>query len=109
MLYAALHLYSLCGLVPEAFNEIFYVGYFLLLVLVGTQLLLASFGSELHVLVILHFIVNHLATAYFERAVGHIVDECTVVAYQNHGFCTLCKKLFEPLYALNVEMVGRLI
>ena len=57
---ALLHLHGFCGLVSEAFDECFRVGYFLLLVFVGTELLFASFFSQDDVLVVLDAVVDDM-------------------------------------------------
>ena len=56
-----LHLHRLRSLIAETLNERLRVGNLLLLVLVGTNLLLPALGAQLHILVILHLVVNHLA------------------------------------------------
>ena len=38
-----------------------------------------------------------------------MVDKGAVVTDQYYGFRTLCKKLLQPLYRLDVEVVGRLV
>ena len=48
-------------------------------------LLLAALGTQLHIFVILHPVVDNLAAANLQRAVCHIVYEGPVVAHQNHG------------------------
>ena len=109
MLDATLHLHGLGGLVAEALNEIFDVGNLFLLIFVGSQLLLTTLGTQLHKLVILDAIIDNLATRDFERAVGHIVDEGTVVAHQHHRTAGACQERFEPSDALNVKVVGGLV
>ena len=85
MFKAALHLVCFGGLVAEAFHEALYVGDFLLLVFIGAQLLFAAFGTQFHVFVIAHAVVGYLAHAYFHGAVGNVVQERAVVAYEQHG------------------------
>ena len=56
-----LHLHRLRSLIAETLNERLRVGNLLLLVLVGTNLLLPALCTQLHILVILHLVVNHLS------------------------------------------------
>ena len=56
-----LHLHRLRSLIAETLNERLRVGNLLLLVLVGTNLLLPALCTQLHILVVLHLVVNHLA------------------------------------------------
>ena len=109
LLDAALHLYGLGGLVAEALNEVLDVGNFLLLVLVGADLLLAAFGAQLDKGVVGHAVVRGAAAGNFQRAVGHVVQEGAVVAHQNHGARAAGQELLEPLDALDVEVVGGLV
>ena len=102
LLYAALHLHGLCGLVTEALYELLHVCDFLLLVLVCPELLLAALLAQHHILVVLDLIINHLAAAYLQCAVGNVVDEGAVVAHQHNGLGALGQELLKPLYALDV-------
>ena len=56
-----LHLNGFRGLIAETFHKLLDIGNFLLLVLVGTQLLFAALLAQLHILVVFHAIVCHLA------------------------------------------------
>ena len=109
LLYAALHLHGLRGLVAEALYEVLDVGYLLLLVLPGAQLLLAPLGAQAHVLVVPYAVVLHAAAGYFERARGDVVEEGAVVADQHYGLGRRCQELLQPPDALYVEVVGRLV
>ena len=109
LLDAALHLYSLGGLVAEPLYEVLDVGNFLLLVLIGPQLLFTAFGPEAHILIVLDAIVYHPAATDFQCACGDVVDECPVVANQHHCLGALGEKLLQPLDRLDVEMVGGLV
>ena len=104
-----LHLHGLGGLIAETLDEGPHVGYFLLLVLVGAQLLFAALAAQHDVLVVLHLVVYDASAGYLQRAVGDIIDKCPVVADQHDGAGRLAEKLFEPLYGVNVQMVGRLV
>ena len=75
-----------------------YLGNLLLLVLVGTKLLFATFVTELDIFVVLCLVVVDVMACYLDGAVGDVVDECTVVAHEYHGIATLCKELLQPLY-----------
>ena len=106
---AFLHLYRLGGLVAETLDELLQVGNLLLLILVGPQLLLATFGAELYIFVVLHLIVPYAPARDLERAVGDIVDEGAVVGDEYHSTCPLLQVLLQPLNTVDVEMVGRLV
>jgi len=109
LLEAALHLHGFGGLVAETLYKVLDVGYLFLLVLVGAQLLLTALGAQYDILVVLDLVVFDVAAGYLDGAVGDIVDEGAVVAHQHHGFGRLGEKLLKPLYALDVEVVGRLV
>ena len=109
LLDAALHLHSLGWLIAESLYEVFDVGNLFLLILVSTNLLLSSLGSEHHILVVFHLIVNSLTTGNLDSAIANIIDESTVVAHQYHSLGALSQELLEPLYTLDIEVVGRLI
>ena len=61
LLYSALHLNSLCGLITESLDEVAQVGNLLLLILVCPHLLLSPLLAQLHIFIVFHAIVNHLA------------------------------------------------
>ena len=103
---ALLHLNGLGCLITKTLDESFCVGYFFLLVFIGAQLLLSSFSSQHDILIVFYFIVFDVATSNLYRTVGYIIDESTVVTDQHHCFGWLSEKLFQPLYRLDVEMVG---
>ena len=109
LLDAALHLYSLGGLIAEALDEGLDVSYLLLLILIGTQLLLPALGPQVDILVVLDLVVIHPSAGYLQRAVGYIIYKCTVVAHQHHCSGAGAEELLEPLNALDVEMIGGLI
>ena len=104
-----LHLHGLRGLIAEALHERAYVGHLLLLVLIGTQLLFASLAPEGDILVVLHPVVDHTAAADLQRAVRHIINKGAVVAHQHHRPAPLRQQLLQPLDALDVEVVRRLV
>ena len=107
--YALLHLYGLRCLIAEAVDEGLRVGNLLLLVLPGTELLLAPFGTEADVLVVLHPIVIDASATYLYGAVRHVVYEGAVVAHQHHGTRVGGQELLQPLYGLDVQVVGGLV
>ncbi len=109
MLDAALYLCCFCGFVAEFFYEVLYVGNFFLLVFVGSYLAFASFGPELDIFIVFYFVVYNSAARYLYGPVCYIVDECPVVAYQYNGVGFALQKVFQPLYAFDVEMVCRLV
>ena len=109
LLYAALHLNGLRRFVSETFYKVLYISYFLLLVLVSAQLLFVAFGTQFHVLVVLHLVVVHLSARYLYGAVSDVVDECAVVAHQNQSLCALLQESLKPTDTLDVEVVGRLV
>ena len=104
-----LYLHGLRGLIAETLDEILHLGYLLLLVLVGTQLLFASFLTQHHIFVVLHLVVRNLTARNLHRPIRYIINKSTVVTYQHNGFCRIGQILFQPLYRLNVQMVRRLI
>ena len=108
-LHAALHLVRLRRFVSESLDEVLRLLYFLLLVLVGTQLLLASFVAKHHILVVLHLVVVDVSTSDFDGSVRHVVDKRTVVAHEHHGIRFRGNELLQPLNRTDVEVVGRLV
>ena len=109
LLDAALHLHGLGGLVAETLYEVLNIGDFFLLILIGAELVLAAFGAEAHKLVVGHLIVHDFAAGDFHRAVGHVVDKGAVVAHEHHRAAAAGEEVFEPAYALDVEVVGRFV
>ena len=49
------------------------------------------------------------ATGDLDGAVGDVVDEGAVVAHEHYGLAVAGKEVLEPLYALDVEVVGGLV
>ena len=109
LLDAALHLYSLGWLIAESLDEVLDIGYFLLLVLVGAELLLAALGTKYHILIVFHLVILYPSAGNLQGAVGYIIDKGTVVTYQHHRLGTLRQELLQPLDTLDIKMVGRLI
>ena len=109
LLDALLHLHCFGGLIAEPLDEATYVGYLALLVFVGTQLLFAPLGTQPHILVIAHTVVYHPAAGDLDCAVCHIIYKGTVVADEHYGLGTLHQELLQPLYTLDVEVVGWLV
>ena len=106
---AALHLHCLGGFIAETLYEILGIGYLLLLILVCTQLLLSALLAQLNKLVVLDLVVIYNTARNLYGAGGHVVYESAVMANQQYGVATLGQELLEPLYALYVQMVGRLV
>ena len=109
LLDAALHLYSLGWLIAETLDEVLNIGYFLLLVLISTELLLTALGTKYHILVVFHLVILYPSAGNLQGAVGYIIDKGTVVTYQHHRLGTLRQELLQPLDTLDIEVVGRLI
>ena len=104
-----LHLHRLRGLITEALDERPHVGYLLLLVLVSTDLLFATFLSEQHIFIVLHLIVDDLPAGDLQCTVRHIIYKSTVVTDQHNSLSRLYQKLLQPLDTLDVKMVCGLV
>ena len=104
-----LYLYRLGRLIAESLNELTHISDLLLLVLVGTLLLLTPLSAKYNILVILHLIVDDVSTGYLQRAVRYVIDERTVVTDQYDSLGTLRQKLLQPLYGLDIQVVGGLV
>ena len=104
-----LHLNSLRSLIPEALDKRFHVCHFLLLVLVGSQLLFTTFLAEYDVFVVFHLVVDHPSTGDFQRTVRHIIDKSPIVTHQHHRTRTLCQELLQPLDRLDIKVVRGLV
>ena len=50
-----------------------------------------------------------MATNNLQCSVGYIIDKSTVVTYQHNCTRTLHQELLQPLYTLDIKVVGRLI
>ena len=109
LLDAALHLHGLGRFITETLYELLRVGYLLLLVLVGAQLLLPAFLAQDHILIILHAIVLHPTASNLQSTIGNVIDESPVVAHQHYGVGTLGQILLQPLDTLYVQVVSRLV
>ena len=109
LLYLLLHLYSLSGLITESLDKGLHISHFLLLVLIGSQLLLPAFLSEYNILVVFHLIVDYLATGYLQRTIGDIIYKGPVVTHKHYRTRALRQKLLQPLDTLDIEMVRRLV
>ena len=68
-----------------------------------------TFLTQNDVLIILHLIIDNPSTGNLQRTVRHIIDKGPVVTHQNDGTRRLRQELFQPLYRLNIQMVGRLV
>ena len=109
LLHLLLHLHGLRGLVAETLDEVLHLGDFLLLVLVGPQLLFAALLAQHDVLIIFYAIIDNPSARDFQRTVRHIIYKGTVVADEHHCPTPLCEQLLQPLNGLNVEVVCRLV
>ena len=104
-----LYLYRLGRLIAETLDELTHISHLLLLVLIGSLLLLTSLFAKYDILVILHLIVYDVPTGYLQRAVRDVIDECTVVTDQYDSLGTLRQELLQPLYGLDIQVVGGLV
>ncbi len=109
LLDAALYLHAFGCLVAEPLYEILCFLDHLLLVLECAHLLFQSFLSQHYVFGIIDRVVINLSKGDLDGAIGHIVDECSVVAHKNYGIGFGGKEIFEPLYRLYVKVVGGLV
>ena len=81
----------------------------LLLVVVGTTLLLQALFAQLHKVGVVDLIIINLAKRNLDGAGCHIIDKGPVVTHKQQGATAGLEKVLEPLYRLNIEMIGRLI
>ena len=109
LLHFLLHLHSLRGLIAETVDELLHIGYLLLLVFVGSELLFATFLAQYDIFVVLHLVVDNLSARYLQCPVRHIINKCAVVTHQHNGIGTCGQELLQPLDRLNVQMVGGLV
>ena len=109
LLDAALHLHSLCRLVAETLDKLFRIGNLFLLVLVGTNLLLATLLAQLHKFVVRHLVIVNASAGNLYRAGGDGVQKRAVVADKHHCIAAARKELLEPLYTFNIKVVGGLV
>ena len=97
LLDAALDLDGFSGFVAETLDEILCIGYQLLLVPVCTHLLFDTLLPQHYELGVVYGVVIYFAARYFDCSVGHIVDECAVVADKHDSFGIGTQETFEPL------------
>ena len=105
---ARLHLVRFGRLVAEFFDEFFGLFDHPLLVFIGGDLLLAPFGPQFDVAAVRHFVVGGPPAGDLDGAVGDVIEECPVVRNEDHRPAVL-QVGFQPLDALDVEVVGRLV
>ena len=106
---ARLHLVRLSGLVAERLDELLGLLYHLLLVLVGGGLLLYPLGAKFEVFRVRHLVVVDMTEHDLHRAVGDVVEEAPVVAYEQQRAACRLQVVFEPFYGLYVEVVRGLV
>ncbi len=106
---AALHLCGFGRLVAETFDESFRVGQHLLLVLVSTELLFATFLAKLYIIGIFDFIIVYLTQLDLDGPRRRIVDEGAVVRNEHHGIGTRGDEGLKPLDGFDIEMIRGLI
>ncbi len=109
LLDAALHLHGLGGLVAEALDKGYGVLNELLLVVVGAALLLDAFGVEDDILRVVDVVVVDAAARDFDGPGGDAVEEGSVVADEQQCVLAVEQEALQPLYRLDVEVVGRLV
>ena len=109
LLDSALYLIGFGRFITETLYKILYFSYLFLLILVCALLLFYPLLTQFHKLGVVDTIVVSLAAGNFNGPVGHIINESTVVADQQHSLGFGLKELFKPLNGLNIKMVGRLV
>ena len=109
LLDARLHLIRLGRFVTELLDE--FLGLFdhALLVFIGSHLLRPAFGAQHDVFRIGNLVIGRFAQREFDRAIGDVVEESSVVRDQQHGAAVILQVILEPLDRLDVEMVRRLV
>src|SRR5699024_3734741 len=105
----ALHLHGLSRLITKTFDKLFRILYLLLLILISTELLLATFLSQNDKLVILHLIIINLPASNLNRAGSHIIKKSPVMTDKNDSIGTGSQKILQPLNTLDIKMVSGLI
>ena len=108
-LHPALYLEGLGVGAFKALDEIFGLGYHLLLFLVFLHLLFAALLAKLKILAVCGFVVVYAPHRHLDGAGGDVVDKLAVVTDHYHGLGTVDDEVFEPADRLDVEVVGRLV
>ena len=109
LLDTALYLHGLGRFITETFDKLFGILYLFLLILVGSQLLLAPLLTEFHVLIVSNLVIVDASARDFDGTIGYIINKCPVVTNQHYRITMIRQKSFQPLNTLYVQMVGRLI
>ena len=109
LLNAALNLDGFGGFIAEPLDEVLGVLNHLLLVLVGANLLLVAFLTELHKAAVVDVVIVDAAECYFYRPGTGVIYECAVVRNHEYRRRAGLEEVFEPLNRLDVQMVGRLV
>ena len=97
MLDPGLYLIGLGRLVSEALDELLGFLDHSLLVLVGSLLLGKSFLAQFEIFAVRNLIVMDTSDHDFNRAVGHVVKEFSVMGNQDKGTAAILQIGFEPL------------
>ncbi len=71
--------------------------------------MLDAFGTQGDKFRVVYGIVVNLSQGDLDGAVGHIVDEGAVMAYEYNRLGFAYKEVFEPLYRFDIEVVGWLV
>ena len=109
LLDARLDLIRLGGLVAEALDELLGLLDHLLLVQVGRHLLLAPFSPQLDIPAVRDLVVVRLAERQLDRARGDVVQKGPVVRDQHDGPVVFLEVALQPLDALDIEVIRRLV
>ena len=80
-----------------------------MLLLVLLHLLLASFGTQLQVVRVVHLVVVDAPHGHLDGACGDVVHKLAVVADYHHRLAVVDKEVLEPADRLDVEVVGRFV
>ena len=80
-----------------------------LLLFVSLYLMRSSIGPQLQVMGIIGFVIVNASHCNFNSSVCYIVNKFSVVRNYDYGFCFINKKIFQPNYRFNINVVGGLI
>ena len=80
-----LNLYSLRSLIAETLDEVLHLSHFLLLILVGSDLLFTTFLSQNNVFVVFYLIVDNLSARDFQRSIRHIINKGPVMTHKDNS------------------------
>ena len=75
----------------------------------GKYLLLMALFAQRHEPAVVDIIVVYPAESNFYRPSAYIIDKRAVVADHEHGTLAGFEEILQPLYRLDIEVVGRLV